>query len=70
VLSAAVADPLAATRSLVAALLDVPQGTPPLLTPRVRRLASVSTTSPAHHTPVGTLGAPTLGAPTLRPGAL
>src|SRR5512142_1105642 len=44
-LTAAAADPLAATRSLVAALLDVPRGTPPLLTPRVRRLASVSTTS-------------------------
>ena len=44
-LTAAAADPLAATRSLVATLLDVPRGTPPLLTPRVRRLASVSVTS-------------------------
>src|SRR6516162_5779444 len=46
VLSAAAADPLAATHSLVATLLDVPRGTPPLLAPRVRRLASVSATSP------------------------
>src|SRR5215470_5539783 len=45
VLIAAAADPLAATRSLLAALLDVPRGTPPLLTSRVRRLASVSTAS-------------------------
>src|SRR5215468_11763830 len=36
------ADPLAATRRLGPALLDVPRGTPPLLVPRVRRLASVS----------------------------
>jgi len=45
VLIAAVADPLVATRSLVATLLDGPRGTPPLLAPRVRRLASVSATS-------------------------
>ena len=46
VLTAPTANPLAATRSLVAALLDVPRGTPPRLTPRVRRLASVSAVSP------------------------
>src|SRR5262244_4083172 len=39
------ADPLAATRRLGPALLDVPRGTPPLLVPRVRRLASVSAIS-------------------------
>jgi len=44
-LTAAAADPLAATRSLVAPPLDVPMGTPPLLAPRVRSLASVSATS-------------------------
>jgi len=44
-LTAAAADPLAATRSLVAPLLDVPRGTPPPLAPRVGRLASVSATS-------------------------
>ena len=55
VLIAAAADPLAATRSLVAPLLDVPRGTPPRLASRVRRLASVSAASPAHDTPVGAL---------------
>jgi len=50
-LSAAAADPLAATRSLVAPLLDVPRGTPPRLAPRVRRLASVSATSPCSPCP-------------------
>src|SRR5262245_30167747 len=45
-LTAAAADPLAATGSLVATLLDVPSGTPPLLAPWVPRLASVSAASP------------------------
>jgi len=44
-LNVTAADPLAATRSLVAPLLDVPRGTPPRLAPRVRRLASVSAAS-------------------------
>src|SRR5215467_9352017 len=39
------ADPLVATRRLGPVLLDVPRGTPPLLVPRVRRLASVSAIS-------------------------
>src|SRR5262249_46324153 len=43
--TAAMADPLAATRRLGPPLLDVPRGTPPLLVPRVRRLASVSAIS-------------------------
>src|SRR5262249_16297967 len=47
VVNAAATDPLPATRSLVARLLDVPRGTPPLLAPRVRRLASASGASPS-----------------------
>jgi hypothetical protein len=45
VLIAAAADPIAATRSLVAPPLDVPRGTPAVLAPRVRRLASVPAAS-------------------------